>query len=719
MDTEEKKSTTPPQGKSGKRRKKKPAADKTEGLTAPREETARAEAAPAQAPDQPEKPATQEEPAPGADGAAPAPAPGQPAGDTAPEPAAEPAPDEKPEEESQVPADPEPTPPAPEEKPAEKTAEPAPAETDDQPAAPAPDQPAEEEPLPDGLSFTEEDLSDALDKMLEPGQEPAREEPGPAPESPQTAGEPEAGETPEKAPEQDPETTEAPAPADTDGEGEKPDAETVPAEEETAEEEEEKRLSDMTRTVQLSVEQIMARMEEESAAAGPEPDGQPEEEAPATLQDHLRNGVSGMCKWLLLVVFFVLVIAGAGVAWLYRSATPDMVPSITVTFGGQAVEPAAYKWKVPVVGNLFKRTYAETLSSVPVELAETVEQASPDVQISPSDYRTEFTVTDSQDNVLFEGDAEEFTSFQFLANGDYTAKLVVYIDQSKISGAADVSGSETWLFHFTVGVRASVHLSNESVTQGSVAAVRVGTTLDGQPPVIETELANGGFFPAGTGWVCYLPIPWNQPAGDYSINVTGSGHTETLTLKVREGDWEYKDYSRDSQRTEPYIGDDNLPAEVKKLLADTDTEIAWANSNFVQPFLRSLKVELAYGTTEYVGRSYSERQSNTGAGGRTAVNTILSTTRGELLIAPANGQVVLAKDLGSGYGNTLVIDHGAGVKSIFYGLDELEVKTGDPLKQGQTLATCGRTTVAELRIGTVPVDPLPVWRGQCDALKYY
>ena len=268
-------------------------------------------------------------------------------------------------------------------------------------------------------------------------------------------------------------------------------------------------------------------------------------------------------------------------------------------------------------------------------------------------------------------------------------------------------------------MRASIHLNSETVDQGGVAAIRVGTTLDGQPPKIETELENTGFYPAGVGWVCYLPIPWNQKAQDYAITVTAGGHTEPLTLKVRAADWEYKDYSSESQRAQPYIGDADMPAAVKTLLADGDDEIAWTNSNFVQPFLRTLDVELAYGTTEYVGRSYSERSANTGAGGRTAINTILNTARGELLIAPANGTVLLAKDLGGVYGNTLVIDHGAGVKSIFYGLDELEAKVGETLKQGQTLATCGRTTVAELRIGDVPVDPLPVWRGQCDALKYY
>ena len=89
------------------------------------------------------------------------------------------------------------------------------------------------------------------------------------------------------------------------------------------------------------------------------------------------------------------------------------------------------------------------------------------------------------------------------------------------------------------------------------------------------------------------------------------------------------------------------------------------------------------------------------------------------MIVPASGHLLLAEDLGGSYGYTVVIDHGAGLRSIFYGLTALDVEAGDDVKQGQLLGTSGRTVVAELRIGTVPINPLLVWRGQCDGLKYF
>ena len=202
--------------------------------------------------------------------------------------------------------------------------------------------------------------------------------------------------------------------------------------------------------------------------------------------------------------------------------------------------------------------------------------------------------------------------------------------------------------------------------------------------------------------------------------MTADGYTETLTLSVRAASYSYKDYSAKSQLISPYIGADDAPDAVRRLLTTDSGEIQWATGGFVQPFLDSFDTPLLYGMTEYVGRSYSERSTNYGYGGRTSTNVVIKPKKSkDSMIVPASGHVLLAEDLGGSYGCTVVIDHGAALRSIFYGLTALDVEAGDDVKQGQLLGTSGRTVVAELRIGTVPINPLLVWRGQCDGLKYY
>ena len=253
-----------------------------------------------------------------------------------------------------------------------------------------------------------------------------------------------------------------------------------------------------------------------------------------------------------------------------------------------------------------------------------------------------------------------------------------------------------------------------------MAAVRVGSTMSRTEPTLTGPLESTGFVRAANGWICYLPIPWNAETGNTELTVTADGYTETLTLSVRAASYSYKDYSAKSQLTSPYIGTDDAPDAVRRLLTTDGGEIQWAVGGFVQPFLDSFDTPLLYGMTEYVGRSYSERSTNYGYGGRTSTNVVIKPKKSkDSMIVPASGHVLLAEDLGGSYGYTVVIDHGAGLRSIFYGLTALDVEAGDDVKQGQLLGTSGRTVVAELRIGTVPINPLLVWRGQCDGLKYF
>ena len=491
------------------------------------------------------------------------------------------------------------------------------------------------------------------------------------------------------------------------------------------------RMANISRRAQLSIAQSMAGLEGNPApSAGPAPAPEaPQHDSAAddeddepqdTIPQALGRGVFGMFKWLLLVVLFVLIIAGGGVAWLYRSATPDMLPEVKVTFDGQELAPTAYKWHVPVVGSFFRRTYAETLNSSPVVLEDAISDASPDIIVTPSDYSTQLTITAADKATVYEGSATAFRSYLFAENGTFDAKLVVTASDSAAEDRSSVTGTETWQFRFTVSIKPSVTLCTPTVQQGSVAAVRVGSTMSRTEPTLTGPLESTGFVRAANGWICYLPIPWNAETGNTELTVTADGYTETLTLSVRAASYSYKDYSTKSQLTSPYIGADDAPDAVRRLLTTDGGEIQWAVGGFVQPFLDSFDTPLLYGMTEYVGRSYSERSTNYGYGGRTSTNVVIKPKKSkDSMIVPASGHVLLAEDLGGSYGYTVVIDHGAGLRSIFYGLTALDVEAGDDVKQGQLLGTSGRTVVAELRIGTVPINPLLVWRGQCDGLKYF
>jgi murein DD-endopeptidase MepM/ murein hydrolase activator NlpD len=67
--------------------------------------------------------------------------------------------------------------------------------------------------------------------------------------------------------------------------------------------------------------------------------------------------------------------------------------------------------------------------------------------------------------------------------------------------------------------------------------------------------------------------------------------------------------------------------------------------------------------------------------------------RGDAVLAPQNGRVVFTGERVS-TGNTLVIDHGQGVYSLFFHLDSIQVGEGDSVGKGSKVAEIGSTGIA-------------------------
>ena len=580
------------------------------------------------------------------------------------------------------------------------------AEPTTEPPAPAPEAepPAREEPPAPEAEKSAPEQPPAQEAEPEP---PTPEAEKTVPEQPpaQEAEKPARDEPPAQEPE-----GKAPAPGEpAEQKAPEPDKPAEPPEAPAETEEQRRRTAEMTRTVQLSIEKLMAALPAEPA---PETD---EEAAAPTMGQRVLSGMWGLCKWLLLVLAFVAVVAGVGIGWLYSGATEDMLPEVTASFAGQTLETAAYDWRVPVVGDWFKRSYAKQLTREPQQLDE-VQTASVSLSIQADQCESRLVVEDAEGETVFDGAGEEFVTFEFTENGDYTAELTVYRTETGLSHEAGVSGSQTYRFAFTVNLRPSFRLNTTAVQQGGVAVVRVSGVSE--TPVLTTELTATPFYEGQSGWIAYLPIEVDRPTGEYTIQLQAGAFTQEYTLTVRQTSASARDYSWRSELITPYLSAEETPAEVQALLTVADPEMAWAEGGFVQPFPSTIEVTLPFGTTEYVGRTVSQRQAGTGTG-RTATNAVISSERGGALIAPANGRVLLAEDLGGTAGNTLVIEHGGGVKSIFYNLRTLQVDAGDTVGIGEQIATTNAVTIGEVRIGEVPVDPLPIWRGLCDAMRYY
>lgn len=105
---------------------------------------------------------------------------------------------------------------------------------------------------------------------------------------------------------------------------------------------------------------------------------------------------------------------------------------------------------------------------------------------------------------------------------------------------------------------------------------------------------------------------------------------------------------------------------------------------------------------EDIGRGFPHRGIDLGHGDATVDDL--------RIVAPAAGRVVAAGRDGS-YGNRVIIDHGAGWTSLIAHLSSYNVRVGQDVEQGKSIAVMGNTGTVyvhahqELRLNGVWVDP--------------
>ena len=124
--------------------------------------------------------------------------------------------------------------------------------------------------------------------------------------------------------------------------------------------------------------------------------------------------------------------------------------------------------------------------------------------------------------------------------------------------------------------------------------------------------------------------------------------------------------------------------------------------------LKSLRGDLEWPVTGTVRRRFA----NPAARGTSPSNGIeLASTEGATVTAVHEGVVAFA-DAFSGFGNLVIVDHGAQAFSLYGNLLDIGVKKGAIVESGQALGTVGASLTGpaglyfELRVDGQPVDPL-------------
>ena len=412
--------------------------------------------------------------------------------------------------------------------------------------------------------------------------------------------------------------------------------------------------------------------------------------------------------WLIGVALGVVVLLAAVLGVSYSFTSEGAKPASEVQFAGQELEPNGWCWQVPLLGGQVDKVFASP-RTLTVQKLGVLYDAHPAFALPEWYSYGPLTITDSAGNVVFEGTAATYDDFLFPANGDYKAELTVWRLPDNMlatqfeggsTGAlrknlglerpAKPTGWYRYSFRFTLQASADIAFSAERVEQGGIVGVRISGMTGDTAPTVETDLGNVQCVRAADGWRAYIPAAYNASSGGHAVNVTVNGETLTHTLVVLP-----KDFGTVEVDPEP-AATDAANAEFRNavwgLYEAPAREKLWSGG-FVNPAENSMTLV-----------DYGQVKVTNGQQGSRSNSTKLYTIPGEPCRAPANGVVVLARNLAL-TGNTVVIDHGAGMRSYLYGLQALAVSEGQTVEKGQAVGALGEELTMDFKLGSKSVNP--------------
>ena len=412
--------------------------------------------------------------------------------------------------------------------------------------------------------------------------------------------------------------------------------------------------------------------------------------------------------WVVGVILGVAVLLGAVMTVSYSFTGEGSCPAADTQFGGQALEVNGSCWQVPLLGGRLDKVFASP-ATLTVQKLGTLYTAHPAITLPDWASYTTLTIETDIGSIVFAGSASQYEDFLFPANGDYKAKLTVwrlpqdYLAtqfEGGITGAirrnlgvehpAKPTGWYSYSFRFTLQASAEVELSAERVEQGGIVGVRISGMTGDTAPTVETDLGNVQCVRAADGWRAYIPAAYNASSGGHEVNITVNGETITRSIIVLP-----KDFGTVDVEPEPDASDaanTQFRNAVWGLYEAPAREKMW-QGGFVNP-VESYTTLVDYGQVRVVNGRRGSRSNS----------TKLYTIPGEPCRAPANGVVVLAEELAL-TGNTVVIDHGCGMRSYLYGLQTLSVSAGQTVEKGQAVGVLGEELTMDFKLGSKSVNP--------------
>jgi murein DD-endopeptidase MepM/ murein hydrolase activator NlpD len=253
----------------------------------------------------------------------------------------------------------------------------------------------------------------------------------------------------------------------------------------------------------------------------------------------------------------------------------------------------------------------------------------------------------------------------------------------------------------------SVQVSPTDPQLGDTIAVVIQSDAGAAPTVMMNQKPYQTFAIAPKRYRALLPTTPLDSPGQITLQVGGAGDPQKIALQLRDRDFPTQSIWLSGGGSD---GTDYEFDKVDAFKALVTPEKLWRGA-FQRP--SDGEISTVYGVRRYYNGEFAKDYYHRG------VDYAAGT--GTPVVAPAAGKVVLIGREADGFqlhGNTIGVDHGQGVASIFIHLSRFDVKEGDVVQAGQRIGAVGATGAATgphlhwgLYVNGQSIDPVP-WRYQ-------
>jgi murein DD-endopeptidase MepM/ murein hydrolase activator NlpD len=256
-----------------------------------------------------------------------------------------------------------------------------------------------------------------------------------------------------------------------------------------------------------------------------------------------------------------------------------------------------------------------------------------------------------------------------------------------------------------------VQVNPQTPRLGDTISVTIDSeTANNSPPKVVWDGTSYPAFSEGEDrFRVLLPTTPLEEPGRRRLRIQNSQEVRNLAVYVRDRNFPTQSIWLPDSKT-GITGTDyefNRVAEFKQLV----TRQQFWQGNFVRPHPGS--VTTVYGVRRYYNGEFASNYFHRGVD--------YAGRRGSTVVAPAAGRIDLVGREAEGFtlhGNTVGINHGQGVVSIFLHLDRIDVRQGEMVEAGEAIGTVGSTGISTgphlhwgLYVHGKAIDPVP-WRFQ-------